>query len=96
MDTIRATEGSAGVLDSTSRSPIERNADIPGSAAAVESRQEMRACLCDTSVPVPRPYLLPVDTARLPIQPLKNAPAYHEPHVPLMSRGAAFRNFVIE
>jgi len=38
MDTRRATEGSAGVLDSTSRSPSERNAvDRPGSAAAVES-----------------------------------------------------------
>jgi len=38
MDTRRATEGSAGVLDSTSRSPTERNAvDMPGSAAAVES-----------------------------------------------------------
>jgi hypothetical protein len=33
-----ATEGAAGVLDSTSRSPTERNAaDIPGSAAAVEA-----------------------------------------------------------
>ena len=39
MDTRRATEGSAGVLDSTSRSPKERNAvDMPGSAAAVENR----------------------------------------------------------
>jgi hypothetical protein len=38
MDTRRATEGSAGVLNSTSRSPTERNAvDVPGSAAAVES-----------------------------------------------------------
>ena len=38
MDTRRATEGSAGVLDSTSRSLTERNAvDMPGSAAAVES-----------------------------------------------------------
>jgi hypothetical protein len=36
-DTRRATEGPAGVLDSTSRSPRERNAvDMPGSAAAVE------------------------------------------------------------
>jgi hypothetical protein len=34
----RATEGPADVLDSTSRSPTERNAvDMPGSAAAVES-----------------------------------------------------------
>jgi len=33
-----ATEGSAGVLDSTSRSPTERNAaGMPGSAAAVEA-----------------------------------------------------------
>jgi hypothetical protein len=31
-------EGAAGVLDSTSRRPTERNAiDMPGSAAAVES-----------------------------------------------------------
>ena len=38
MDTRRATEGSAGVLNSTSRSPTELNAaDMPGSAAAVES-----------------------------------------------------------
>jgi hypothetical protein len=33
-----ATEGPAGILDSMSRSPTERNAvDMPGSAAAVES-----------------------------------------------------------
>ena len=33
----RATEGPADVLDSTSRSPTERNVvDMPGSAAAVE------------------------------------------------------------
>ncbi len=39
MDTRRATEGSADLLDSTSRSPTERNAvDMPGSVAAVESR----------------------------------------------------------
>jgi hypothetical protein len=39
MDTRRATEGSAGALDSTSRGPTERNAaDMPGSAAAVETR----------------------------------------------------------
>jgi len=45
MDTRRiwripasATEGVAGLLDSASRSPMERNAvDMPGSAAAVES-----------------------------------------------------------
>jgi hypothetical protein len=38
MDTRRATEGSAGVLDSMSRSLTKRNAvDMPGSAAAVES-----------------------------------------------------------
>jgi len=38
MDTRRATEGPAGVLDSTPRSPTERNAvDMPGSTAAVES-----------------------------------------------------------
>ncbi len=44
MDTRRATEGSAGVLDSTSRSLTERNVvDMPGSVAAVESRREMRA-----------------------------------------------------
>jgi hypothetical protein len=44
MDTRRiwrvpasATEGPAGVLDSTSRSPKESNAaDMPGSASAVE------------------------------------------------------------
>ena len=43
MDTRRATEGSAGVLDSTSRSPTERNAvDMPGSAAAVESWVESK------------------------------------------------------
>jgi hypothetical protein len=36
VDTRRATEGIADVLDSTSRSPTERNAvDMPGSAAAV-------------------------------------------------------------
>ena len=37
MDTRRATEGSAGILDSMSRSPTERNADMPGPDAAVES-----------------------------------------------------------
>jgi len=38
MDTRRATEGPAGELDSTPRSPTERNAgDVPGSATAVES-----------------------------------------------------------
>jgi hypothetical protein len=38
MDTRRAIEGTAAVLDRTSRSPTERNAvDMPGSAAAVES-----------------------------------------------------------
>ncbi len=38
MDARRATEGPAGVLDSTSRSPTERNAaGMPGSAAAVEA-----------------------------------------------------------
>jgi hypothetical protein len=38
VDTRRATKGSAGVLDSTSRSPTERNAvDTPGSAAAIEA-----------------------------------------------------------
>ena len=38
VDTRRATEGPADVLDGTSRSPTERNAvDMPGSAAAVES-----------------------------------------------------------
>jgi hypothetical protein len=35
---IRATEGPAGIFDSTSRSPRERNkGDMPGSAAAVEA-----------------------------------------------------------
>jgi hypothetical protein len=43
MDTRRATEGPAGILDSMSRSPTERNAlDMPGSAAAVEIWLEMR------------------------------------------------------
>jgi hypothetical protein len=38
VDARRATEGPAGVLDSTSRSPPERNAaDMPGSAAAAEA-----------------------------------------------------------
>ena len=38
VDARRATEGPADVLDSTSRSPTERNAaDMPGSAAAVEA-----------------------------------------------------------
>ena len=38
VDTRRATEGSAGILDSMSRSPTERNAaDMPGSTAAVEA-----------------------------------------------------------
>ena len=38
MDTRRATEGPASVLDSTSRSPTQHNVvDMPGSAAAVES-----------------------------------------------------------
>ena len=37
MDTRRATEGTAGILDSMSRSPTERNAvDMPRSASAVE------------------------------------------------------------
>jgi hypothetical protein len=39
-----ATEGPAGVLNSTSRSPTKRNeADMPGSASAVESWWEMSA-----------------------------------------------------
>ena len=38
MDTRRATEGPAGILDSMSRSPRECNAvDMPISAAAVET-----------------------------------------------------------
>jgi len=38
MDTRRAIEGPAGVLDRPSRSPTERNAvDMPGSDAAVET-----------------------------------------------------------
>ena len=41
MDTRRATEGSAGVLDSTSMSPTERNAvDMPVSDAAVEAGEK--------------------------------------------------------
>jgi hypothetical protein len=48
MDTRRATEGPAGIpaaklqaLTSMSRSPTERNAvNMPGSAAAVESREK--------------------------------------------------------
>jgi hypothetical protein len=37
-DARRATEGSAGVLNGTSRSPTERNAaDMPGSDAGVEA-----------------------------------------------------------
>jgi hypothetical protein len=41
VDTKRATEGLADVLDSTSRSPTERNAvDMPGAAGAVESREK--------------------------------------------------------
>ena len=49
MDTRRATEDPAGVLDTTSRSPTERNAvDMPGSAAAVESLREMRARTLET------------------------------------------------
>jgi hypothetical protein len=43
MDTRRATEGPAVVLNSTSRSPKERNAvDMPGFASAVEIWREMR------------------------------------------------------
>ncbi len=38
MDPRRAAEGPAGVLDSKSRSPMERNAaDMPESASAVEA-----------------------------------------------------------
>jgi hypothetical protein len=37
MDTRRAKEGFLDVLDSTSGNPTERNADMPGSAAAVEA-----------------------------------------------------------
>jgi len=38
MGTRRVTEGPAGILDSMSRSPTERNAvDMPASNAAVES-----------------------------------------------------------
>ena len=38
MDTRRATEGPAGILDSTPRSPTERNAvHMRRSAAAVEA-----------------------------------------------------------
>ncbi len=40
MDTRRATEGHAGVLDSMSRSPRERNAvNMPGTTAAVEGEK---------------------------------------------------------
>ena len=50
MDTRRATEGSAGVLNSTSRSPSERNAvDMPGSDAVIESWREMRASYLSVS-----------------------------------------------
>ena len=43
MDTRRAIEGPAGILNSMSRSPIERNAeDMAVCAAAVESLREMR------------------------------------------------------
>jgi len=39
MDTRRAAEGPAGVLDGTPRSPTEINAvDMPGCDAAVETR----------------------------------------------------------
>jgi hypothetical protein len=38
VDTRRATEGPGGVVETTSRSPTERNAvDMPVSAAAVEA-----------------------------------------------------------
>jgi hypothetical protein len=38
VDTRRATEGTGDVVDTTSRSPTERNAvDMPVSAAAVEA-----------------------------------------------------------
>jgi len=38
VDTRRATEGPGGVVDTTPRSPTERNAvDMPVSAAAVEA-----------------------------------------------------------
>jgi len=38
MDTRRATEGPAGILDSMSRNPTERNAvNMPVSDATVES-----------------------------------------------------------
>ena len=44
VDTRRATEGPGGVVDTTARSPTERNAvDMPVSAAAVEAWREMRA-----------------------------------------------------
>jgi hypothetical protein len=44
MDTRRTTEGSAGVLGSTSKSSPGRSAvDMSGSAAAIESWREMRA-----------------------------------------------------
>jgi len=39
VDTRRATKGPAGILDSMSRSPTERNVvDMPGSTAAAEGR----------------------------------------------------------
>jgi hypothetical protein len=56
MDTRRATEGPAGMLDSMSRSPTERNAvDMPGSDAAVESWREMRVKLWDLPERSPPP-----------------------------------------
>ena len=51
MGTRRATEGSAGELDSTSRSPTERDAvDMPGFAAAVENWREMQVRVFDKSL----------------------------------------------
>ena len=43
VDTRCATESPADILDSTSRSPAERNAaDMPGATDALESPPEMR------------------------------------------------------
>jgi|GEM_PF-319871 len=48
VDTRRATEGPGGVVETTVRSPTERNAvDMPISAAAVEAWREMRAKRAD-------------------------------------------------
>ena len=62
MDTRRATEGPAGVLDSTSRSLKERNAvDMSVSAAAVEASVESRMGALTDNAPAhfPSPLIEP-------------------------------------